>query len=202
MKKCQSDGVTVLKIRDGLTSRTALGYELGLLSSLIQMMGICDVRDAIISVIGNVKGYRDSLFKDFKTVKLIDELNGKNVSIYGTSDFRPSFRRWKMSLNDDLNILSFYGELPEFNHNEIVGWSNHYQNDSNLSMVILRGANNDEVLKKIVEKIIEVLEENGRHVIDIPIPGSVSIERNLCAVLLGDYISQVLKEKKGLEGKI
>lgn len=198
LDKCKSDGVLVLKLPDGLTPRTALGYELGLLSLMIQKMKITNMKDSLSLMIDNIRDYRDSLIDNPLITNLIEEMAGNNISIYGSSDFLASFKRWKMSLNEDLDILSFYGELPEFNHNEIVGWSNHHQKDSNLIIVILRGDNKDEVLKTIVEKIIEVLEENGRHVIDILIPGENSLERNLCAIMLGDYLSQSLKKKRGV----
>ena len=197
IKKCQSDGVLVFKLPDSLTSRTALGFELGLLSQLIQKMNICKMKDEMSSFLVNVKHYRDSLINNDKIPELIKKIKDQNLSIYGTPDFKASFKRWKMLFNEDLDIITFYGELPEFNHNEIVGWSNHYQNDSNLCAIVLRGNIDDKVLNVIVDKIIEVLRENNRSVIDIQIPGSSSIERNVCAILLGDYLSQMMREDKG-----
>ena len=62
---------------------------------------------------------------------------------------------------------------------------------------MLRGKYKNETLTKIIDKTMEVLEEYGRHVIDIIIPGDDSIERNMRAIILADYISQLMK----LEGK-
>lgn len=195
MEDCQSDGNVLIKIPTVMNSRAALGLELGLLSTLIQEMGICNLKDELATIIPKIKIYRDSLIEDSRIDTLMDKIRSKNIAIYGTSDYRASFKRWKMSFNEDLDVLSFYGELPEFNHNEIVGWSNHHQNDENLAIVMLRGNCNNEVVKEIVEKIIEVLEGNGRHVIDIRIPGLDPLERNLCAIMLGDHVSQLLKER-------
>ncbi len=202
LERCQSNGDVLMKIPPVINSRAALGLELGVISSLIQKIGICDLRDELSSVIGRIKDYRRDMIADPRIGGLIDKLIGKNIAVYGTSDYRASFKRWKMSFNEDLDILSFYGELPEFNHNEIVGWSNHYQNDNNLVLVMLRGSYKNEVLREIVDKIIEVLEENGRHVIDIVIPGSDPLERNLCAIMLGDHVSQLMKERKDMKGGI
>ena len=98
-----------------------------------------------------------------------------------------------MSLNEDMGIPSFCGELPEFNHNEIVGWANHNQEDDDLRIVMLRGKYKRQVLSDIIDKTVEVLEENGRHVIDIKILGNDAIEKNMRAILLADYISQLMK---------
>ena len=191
--KCKENGDRFYYIPKGLTSRTSLGFEIGLLSSLVQKMGICDAENGLKQTIPVIKEYRDSLFDDKRINDLKYKLHDNTIAIYGSPDLRASFKRWKMSLNDDMGIPSFYGELPEFNHNEIVGWANHNQDDSDLKIVMLRGRYKNEVLNKITDKTIEVLEENGRHVIDIIIPGDDPMEKNMRAIILADYISQLMK---------
>lgn len=191
-RKCTEDGNVLLQMPDGLMSRSSLGFELGLLSSLIEKMGICNVREKLLETIPLIKEYRDSLFKDERIYNLKFKLHDSVIAIYGSPDFRASFRRWKMSLNEDMSMPSFCGELPEFNHNEIVGWANHYQNDDDLKIVMLRGKYKNDVLTEIIDKTMEVLEEYKRHVIDIRILGSNPIEKNMRAILLADYISQLI----------
>ena len=193
VEKSKNDGNRVLELPKGFTSRSALGFEIGLLSSLIQKMGVCDARSKLEEVLPSVTQYRDSVFTDERIDELKFKLHDNTIAIYGSPDFRASFKRWKMSLNEDMGSPAFCGELPEFNHNEIVGWANHNQNDSDLRIVMLRGKYKNEVLTQIIDKTIEVLEENGRHVIDLKILGSEPIEKNLRAIILGDYISQLMK---------
>ena len=192
-EKSDKDGNKILSLPEGLTSRFALGYELGLISLLIEKMGICDAYTRLSSILPSVKEYRDSLFSDGRIEDLKFKLHDNTVAIYGSPDFRASFKRWKMSLNDDMGLPAFCGELPEFNHNEIVGWANHNQNDKDLRIVMLRGKYKEDVLTEIIDKTMEVLEERGRHVIDVRILGSEPIEKNLRAILLGDFISQLMK---------
>lgn len=191
--KCKRDGNTVLQLPEGFTSRSSLGFEIGLLSVLVEKMGICDAHSRLKKVLPAVKEYRDSIFTDERIGNLKFKLHDNTIAIYGSPDFRASFKRWKMSLNDDMGSPAFCGELPEFNHNEIVGWANHNQNDKDLRIVMLRGKYKNVILTEIIDKTIEVLEENGRHVIDLKIPGSEPIEKNLHAIILGDYISQLMK---------
>ena len=191
-EKCRMDGDRLIQIPDGLTSRTALGMEIGVLSSIIQKMGACDIRDRLIDRIPVVKEYRGSLFDDLRIDTLIPKLKGNTIAFYGAPVFRPSFKRWKMAFNEDLGSLAFCGELPEYNHNEIVGWANHNQKDDDLKIVFLRAAHRKDVLAKIIDKTIEVLEESGRHVMDLQILGDEPLEGNLRAILLGDFVSQVI----------
>jgi len=190
---CENDGYKVFIIPDGLTSRSSLGFELGIMASLIEKMGVCDIRKKLLEIIPVIRTYRDSLFSDERVHDLKFKLHDNTVAIYGTSDFRASYKRWKMSINEDLGSPSYCGELPEFNHNEIVGWANHNQDDGDLRIVMLRGNHKSEVLMEIIDKTMEVLEESDRHVIDIIIPGDDSVERNMRAIILADYISQLMK---------
>ena len=192
-EKCEKNGDRLFLLPDGNTSRSSTGYVLGILSSLVEEMGVCDARSKLREVLPAVKEYRDSLFDDERIYNLKYKLHDNTIAIYGSPDFRASFKRWKTSLNEDMGIPSFCGELPEFNHNEIVGWANHNQDDSDLKIVMLRGKYKNEILSKIIDKTIEVLEENGRHVIDIKIIGNDTIEKNMRAILLADYISQLMK---------
>ena len=195
MDNCTNDGNRLFRIPEGLTSRSSLGYELGVMSSIIQKMGICDIRSKLLETIPAIKEYRDSLFDDKRVYDLKFKLHDNTVAIYGSPDFRASYKRWKISLNEDMGTPSYCGELPEFNHNEIVGWANHNQDDEDLRIVMLRGKYKNEVLSKIIDKTMEVLEESERHVIDVIIPGDDSIERNMRAILLADYISQLMKNE-------
>ena len=195
-EKCLKDGNRFLRVPSGLTSRSSLGFELGLLSSIIEKMGICDARTRLLKTIPVIKEYRDSLFTDKRIYNLKFKLHDNVTAIYGSPDFRASFKRWKMSLNEDMSLPSFCGELPEFNHNEIVGWANHHQNDNDLRIIMLRGKYKNEVLTKIIDKTIEVLEESDRHVIDVRIPGDDPIEKNMRTILLADYISQLINHEE------
>ena len=192
-EKCEMNGDRLYQIPDANTSRSSTGYVLGVLSSLVEGMGVCDARSKLAEVLPSVKEYRDSIFDDERIYNLKYKLHDNTIAIYGSPDFRPSFKRWKMSLNEDMGIPSFCGELPEYNHNEIVGWANHNQDDNDLRIVMLRGKYKNEVLSKIIDNTIEVLEESGRHVIDIKIIGNDAIEKNMRAILLADYISQLMK---------
>ena len=191
-EKCQKDKKRMIALPEGLGSRTALGVELGILVSIVQKMGMKEIRERLMDILPTIKGYRDSLFDDLRIETLIPKLKGNTIAFYGSPDFRPSFRRWKMSFNEDLGSMAFCGELPEFNHNEIVGWANHNQNDEDLKIAFLRGKYRNDVLTKIIDKTIEVLEESGRHVMDLRILGEEPMEKNLRAILLGDFVSQIM----------
>lgn len=50
---------------------------------------------------------------------------GKTPVFYGGALTAPLAYKWKISWNENAKNVAFWNELPEFNHNEFIGWSSH-----------------------------------------------------------------------------
>jgi glucose/mannose-6-phosphate isomerase len=50
---------------------------------------------------------------------------GKIAMIYGGALTAPVAYKWKMAFNENAKNLAFWNQLPEFNHNEFIGWTSH-----------------------------------------------------------------------------
>ncbi len=50
---------------------------------------------------------------------------GKTPIFYGGTLTAPVAYKWKISWNENAKNTSFWNELPEFNHNEFIGWTSH-----------------------------------------------------------------------------
>lgn len=57
--------------------------------------------------------------------KLAMELSGKSVAIYGGPLLSPIAYKWKINVNENAKNVAWWNELPEFDHNELTGWSSH-----------------------------------------------------------------------------
>jgi glucose/mannose-6-phosphate isomerase len=55
--------------------------------------------------------------------QLAQELIGRSVVIYGGSKLFPAAYKWKISFNENAKQIAWCDEIPEFNHNEFIGWS-------------------------------------------------------------------------------
>ena len=198
--KCEEDGNNLIAIPSDLSYCSLLGYELGALASIIEKMGICDIKTKMAVDLKRVEQYCESLIKEDKLNSIETKVKNSPIAIYGSSDLRAACKRWKMMFNNDIGLLAFCGELPEFNHNEIVGWANHSQNGDMIQLLMFREHFSNEVLDEIINRAVEVLEESDRHVISIDIPGDDPIEKNLCAIMLGEMFSFRMREGSGNEG--
>jgi glucose/mannose-6-phosphate isomerase len=53
------------------------------------------------------------------------ELAGKSVVVYGGPQMFPAVYKWKISFNENAKNIAWCDEIPEFNHNEFLGWTSH-----------------------------------------------------------------------------
>ena len=62
-----------------------------------------------------------------------------------------------MAINEDTAGRAFYGELPEFDHNELVGWFDRNPHAPELRVVVLKGRTGSDLLDFIVDNIMAIL---------------------------------------------
>ena len=111
--------------------------------------------------------------------------------MYSTSDVHASAVSFRESLSD-AGHLSFTGELPEFDHNELVGWSDPNVHAPELRMVVLKGGSPSDLVNTIVDCMEEVLCENGREVVEADIGSGSSLQRNLRGMLVGMDVADLM----------
>lgn len=54
--------------------------------------------------------------------QLAEKCVGKSVVIYAGHKLAPAAYKWKIGFNENAKQIAWFGQLPEFDHNEIVGW--------------------------------------------------------------------------------
>lgn len=188
------DGADIRVLPQGVPSRAALGYTLGYLADLIQALGISDVADYLQTCIKPLRTYISKMY-DCKIVEdTAKSMVGKIPAIYTTTDMLPIAKRWRADIYQNCGMVAFYGEMPEFDHNEIVGWADENQHVPELEMFILRSNDEPKIVETIVDAMTETLEEFSRNTHTIRISPSDSLVRNVCGCIAGDFLTARLKE--------
>ena len=168
------------------------GFCIGAVASLISSATGCDLRNPICDVVNKVKSFADGLSEDYIN-SLAERIGGHVNAFYSTSDIHACSKWWKQVFDSNRSSLSFFGELPEFDHNELVGWSDSNSHAKELSMVVLKGSGESKLVDDIVSCMIEVLNENGRDVVTIDLGGDIPLESNLRGVVLGCALSKCIR---------
>ncbi|MBP7767427.1 bifunctional phosphoglucose/phosphomannose isomerase [Candidatus Saccharibacteria bacterium] len=57
--------------------------------------------------------------------KLAQEIMGKTPIIYSGPSLAPVAQKMKICVNENAKSTAWWGQYPEFSHNEFIGWSSH-----------------------------------------------------------------------------
>ncbi len=111
-----------IRIPDCIQPRCANGFFFASLVGLLERLGLLDSQQKSLQEL--------SLF--LKERQAYHEATGKNLAdalvdripiIYGPPQLAGACRVWKIKLNENAKIQSFYNVFPELNHNEMVGFT-------------------------------------------------------------------------------
>ena len=152
-----------------------------------------DLHNNLINSVTLLQSVRDSYRhndQNNKTWALSNKIYNTIPIIYGESDNTSIVAlRWSNQLCENSKMLSFCNELPEFNHNEIVGWENNTSIIEKLSIVWLNDESNHErigVRQEITSKILDNVVDKQ---FEITLNGNTRFERLLHLIHFGDWVS-------------
>jgi glucose/mannose-6-phosphate isomerase len=127
-------------------------------------------------------------FSENQAKQIAQKLHGRIPVIW--SSFRCAADRMKCQLNENSKILALSEELPELNHNHIVGWES-WTNKNPFILIAFRFKAEHpnvklrfEITKEIVEKKVEIIEIHGI--------GTNLLSQLFSITYIGDYISMYL----------
>lgn len=188
-------GSEFIQIPGGFPPRASLGFLtvpiLYLFKNLMLLKS--DVTNEIESVVNLLSIWRNSFSKTgeksepFRIAKSI--FNTVPV-IYGVADDTEVItKRWRAQLEENGKILAFNNELPEMNHNEIVGYENNKNLLKNISVIWLKDKEDHlriQLRQKLTKDLIDTLVNIQ---IEVTSKGESEYERLFYFVYLGDWVS-------------
>src|SRR5581483_3852160 len=99
--------------------------------------------------------------------------------------------KWKISCNENAKNVAWWNELPEFDHNELMGWSSH-PIEKPYALVELRS----KLEHPRVQKRFEVGERllSGRRPTPnvIEVQGKTLLDQLVWALAFGDFVTMYL----------
>ena len=194
-KQLIENNLDVITIPSGLQPRAALALSFVPMLSLLNKIGFISSNfiQELNSSVDLLKVFRDKYCdqsdqnpsyataqKIYKTVPII----------YGENEYTGIIAvRWKGQLSENAKMLAFCNDLPEMNHNEIVGWENNKTLMEKTSIIWLsdvedhpRIASRQTATKDIIGKTTSIHEK-------ISLEGDTQFNRLLHLVHYGDWVS-------------
>lgn len=129
--------------------------------------------------------------------KLAQELIGKSVVVYAGPKMYPAAYKWKISINENAKHVAWLNQLPEFNHNEFLGWTKQ-PTDKPYAVIDIRSSlEHPRTLKRfeVTERLLSGVRP-APHVIEPQ--GETLLQQLLWVIALGDFTSLYLALLNGL----
>ncbi len=116
--------------------------------------------------------------------------------LYGSSEFSGVLRRIKSQLNENCKMLAKFDELPELNHNEVVGYE--LSSYPNVSVIFLRDSDERGEISKRIEITKEIIRDRVNGIHEIWSYGNSRLAKVMSLVYRGDYLSFKVAEIKNI----
>lgn len=182
-------------IEEGHQPRAALPL---LLIPVLKKLEITNIDEQIKDAINASKNIR-KYHENGATSGIAKRMIGKNVHVYGSGCGEISAYRWKCQIEENAKQKVHWNRLPEFNHNEIVGWEDA---GSNNFVVCLRDNDEEESMFKRWEHTQELIWNDTE--VFVAKSGTIgeattTLGKILELIYLGDWVSLELAKNKNIE---
>ena len=194
-KQINKLGLDLIEIPSGLQPRAALALSFVPMLYLFQLLNLIEIKiiNDLIKAIDKIELMRNNYNKETSEnpAYLISKKIYQTLPvIYGENESLAIIAiRWKGQLSENAKMLAYHNELPEMNHNEIVGWENNLELINKISIIWLKDKSDHprtNIRQASTKNIIDNLA--ATHEI-ISVEGSTKVERYLNMIHLGDWVS-------------
>ncbi|OGI16589.1 MAG: bifunctional phosphoglucose/phosphomannose isomerase [Candidatus Moranbacteria bacterium RIFCSPHIGHO2_02_FULL_40_12b] len=188
LEMCQENSIPCVVIPSGIQPRYAIGYSFAAMFQVLSNMGM--VENKAEELIGlSRKLEKTMLALEEKGRELAGKLVGKIPVIYSSAKFKSLAMIWKIKINENAKIPSFYNFYPELNHNEMIGYT---LPQGKFHVITLLDKNDHPQNIKRMEITAEMLKEKGIGTTIIEIENDNIFNTIFSTLLLGDWVSYYL----------
>ncbi len=197
------DGVSVIPLPGGFQPRAAVAY---MTVAALEVAALCGAGPRLTSEIDVAASHTEQLASEWGpdapeecvSKSLARTLHRTVPVIAGSGLTAPIAYRWKTQINENAKQPAFSHELPELDHNEIVGWEGAPE-VGRFSAVFLDDSDTHPRVKKRIDLTERLIASGAASCATVQTRGETTIERVISLVLLGDLISIYLAALKGVD---
>src|SRR6187549_3801935 len=186
VERARGAGVPVVGLPGILQApRSSVAYVLVVTAEVAALSGAAPrIHDEIEAAAAGLEARVEELRS--RAAAIAPRLTGTLPTMIGAGPTAPAARRWKAQVNENAKLPAFFSELPEADHNELSG-------------VLLEDGDAGPGERRRFELTAEAIESQGVRVERISSPGESRTERLLAAVMLGDLVSLLIAEERGVD---
>ncbi len=194
---CEKRKVPFIKIPSGVQPRAATGYILFSSLYAFKKIGLLqqDINNEIQESIQIVEEFRNNNKKEVPEEKNLSKQISRKIfnkipQVYAWDFYTPIAKRWCTQFNENSKLICRYDEVPECNHNDIVGWSMNPEVSKQFVCILFRDNENESTyMAKRLNFMKKLFEDVAGNTIEIPTYAKKRLAKMMYAMYLGDYVS-------------
>jgi glucose/mannose-6-phosphate isomerase len=199
----RADRVPVIPLPGGFQPRAAVAY---MTVAALEVAALCGAGPRLTSEIDVAASHAEQLVAEWGpdapegslAKELAATLRGSAPVIAGAGLTAPIAYRWKTQINENAKQPAFAHELPELDHNELVGWEGA-PDIGRFAAVFLDDSDAHPRVKARMELTRKLIADNASASVLVETRGQTTIERVFSLVLLGDLVSLYLAVLRGVD---
>ncbi|HUZ30125.1 MAG TPA: bifunctional phosphoglucose/phosphomannose isomerase [Solirubrobacteraceae bacterium] len=199
----REDGVPIIPLPGGFQPRAAVAYALVV---ALEVAWLCGAAERLHAEIDVAAAHTENLIDSWRPggpqegfpKELSRGLHQTVPQIAGSELTSPIAYRWKTQINENAKMPAFWAELPELDHNEIVGWQ-AARELGNFSAVFLDDCDLHPRIRQRIELTRGLIAADAAATFRVETVGSTATERLLSLVVLGDLVSVYLAVLRGID---
>ncbi|MHB1537160.1 MAG: bifunctional phosphoglucose/phosphomannose isomerase [Solirubrobacteraceae bacterium] len=202
----RQDGAPVIGLPGGFQPRAAVAY---MTVAALEVAALCGAGPRLAAEIDVAASHTERLVAQWgpdaeegSLAKAVARsIHGTIPVIAGAGLTSPIAYRWKTQINENAKQPAFFHELPELDHNELVGWEGAANLDppARFSSVFLDDSDAHPRVKERFALTEELIASSGVACHRLQTEGQTTIERVISLVLLGDLVSIYLAVLRGVD---
>jgi glucose/mannose-6-phosphate isomerase len=201
----EAEGLPLVRVPGGGQPRAAVGLLAMPLLATVEAAGLCHEHS------GEVAAAAEQLEADNAVLgpacpdesnpakTLARRLEDRLAVVYGAAATAPVARRWKGQINENAKAPAFFNELPELDHNELMGWTSLPHVTSSTVALFLCDESGGSRLARRAELTAREYEALGVTTELVVARGASRLARLFSLVQLGDYVSCYLALLYGVD---
>lgn len=198
----KKNNLSCIKVQPGFQPRYSLGLSFFSLLKVFQVLKLIEDQSEVVNKIMSLwksKGQEYSTAGNF-AYTFAESLVGFIPVIYSVADSTSSVGyRFKCQLNENSKLHAFHGEIPEMNHNEIIGWESYQEKVFHSKIINIIEKNYHPQIQKRFEILKDIFSKSGVETITLQSNEESYKVRLLDLIYLGDWISYYVGVLRGYD---
>jgi glucose/mannose-6-phosphate isomerase len=197
--RARETGVPVVGLPGIFQPRSAFAYGLVVAAETAWLAGIAPRLHTEIDAAAAFLADQAEMLQQ-QARELAAKIAGAVPVVYGADLTTSVARRWKTQINENAKSPAWWSEIPEADHNELLGWSGA-AGDERPAAIFLEDRDQHPRVARRFELTASTVGANAAAVVRVETAGETRLDRLLWAVMLGDLVSLELARQRGVDAE-